>query len=79
MEIARERFLDETRQLHLSLTLRSRTTEMHSVLTALTTEQRDGVAAALARALDDISAIVRPPLAGSSLEGRRASTHGPSL
>ena len=79
MEIARERFLDDTRRLHVSLTLRSRTTEMHSALTALTSEQRDGVAAALARALDDISAIVRPPLAGSSREGRRATMRGQSL
>jgi hypothetical protein len=79
MEIARERFLDDTRQLHLSLTLRSRTSEMHSALTALTTEQRDAVAGAIARALDDISAIVRPPLAGSPVEGRRASMHGPTF
>ena len=41
MEIARERFLDESRQYHLSLTLRSRTTEMHSVLTALSHDERD--------------------------------------
>jgi hypothetical protein len=63
MEIARERFLDDTRQLHLTLLLRSRTPEMHSVLSGLTTTQRDAVAVALARALDDISAIVRdnPP------------------
>jgi hypothetical protein len=59
MEIARERFLDDTRRLHLTLMLRSRTTEMHSVLTALSNDQRDAVAVALARALDDISAIVR--------------------
>lgn len=59
MEIARERFLDQTRDYHLTLTLRSRTTEMHSVLTALSGEQRDAVSAALARALDEISGIVK--------------------
>ena len=35
MEIARERFLDDSRRYHLTLSLRSRTTEMHSVLTGL--------------------------------------------
>jgi hypothetical protein len=58
MEIARERFLDDTRLLHLTLMLRSRTTEMHSVLSGLSHDQRAAVAVALARALDDISAIV---------------------
>ena len=68
MEIARERFLDETRRHHLTLTLRSRTTEMHSVLTALTSDERDGVSAALARALDEIAAIV-----SGSLSARQAA------
>ena len=79
MEIARERFLDETGRLHLSLLLRSRTTEMHSALTGLTSDQRDAVAAALARALDDISAIVGRPPEGSPPEDLRGSRRGPSL
>lgn len=58
MEIARERFLDESRAYHLTLSLRSRTTEMHSVLTALSGDERERVSAALARALDDIHAVV---------------------
>jgi hypothetical protein len=62
MEIARERFLDDTRQYHVTLMLRSRTTEMHSLLTALTSDERDRVGAALARALDDIVAVVAPRL-----------------
>jgi len=57
MEIARERFLDDSRSYHMTLTLRSRTTEMHSLLTALTSEERDAVNIALARALDDIRAV----------------------
>ena len=58
MEIARERFLDESRLYHLTLTVRSRTTEMHSLLTALSSDDRDRVSAALSRALDEIMAIV---------------------
>jgi hypothetical protein len=58
MEIARERFLDDSRTYHLTLTLRSRTTEMHSALTALGSDERDRVAAVLARALDEIQQVV---------------------
>jgi hypothetical protein len=58
MEIARDRFLDESRSYHLSLSLRSRTSEMHSVLSALSSEERDAVSAALARALDEIRVVV---------------------
>ena len=58
MEIARERFLDESREYHLTLALRSRTTAMHSVLTALTADERAAVAASLSRALDEIAAVV---------------------
>lgn len=59
MEIARERFLDESREYHLTISLRSRTTEMHSVLTALSADEREAVNGALIRALDEIEAIVR--------------------
>ena len=58
MEVARERFLDDSRLYHVTLTLRSRTTEMHSLLTDLTSEERDAVTVALARALDDITAVL---------------------
>jgi hypothetical protein len=61
MEIARERFLDDTRRYHVSLILRSRTTDMHSVLTGLSTEQRDVVSATLARALDEIQTAIGDP------------------
>jgi hypothetical protein len=66
MEIARERFLDDSRRYHVSLTVRSRTTEMHSLLTALTSEERDRVGAALANALDEIVAIAGARLSGSA-------------
>ena len=58
MEIARERFLDDTRRFHLTISLRSRTTEMHSALSALSPDQRDAVGLALARALDQIQELV---------------------
>lgn len=58
MEIARERFLDDSRLLHLTLMLRSRTSETHSLLTSLTSDERDEVSLALAKALDEISAVV---------------------
>lgn len=54
MEIARERFLDDTRRFHLTISLRSRTPEMHSTLSGLSPDQRNAVGAALARALDEI-------------------------
>ena len=58
MEIARERFLDPSRDYHLTLALRSRTTTMHSALTSLTPDERAAVAASLSRALDEIAAVV---------------------
>ena len=64
MEIARERFLDESRLYHLTLSLRSRTTEMHSVLTALSAQEKDAVSAALAKALDEIGALLTARLVG---------------
>ena len=75
MEIARERFLDDTGAYHVTLTLRSRTTETHSLLTALSSDEREAVARALARALDEINAVVagrlpRPP--GPPATERRA-------
>ncbi len=58
MEIARDRFLDESRQYHLTLGLRSRTTEMHSLLTALSNDDRDAVTSAMTRALDEIARVL---------------------
>ena len=44
----------------MTLALRSRTTEMHSVLSALDAGQRAAVQGALARALDDIADVLSP-------------------
>ena len=45
MEISRERFLDESRSYHLTIGIRSRTTEAHSLLSALTPDEREQVSA----------------------------------
>ncbi len=63
MEIVRERFVDDSKLYHLTLGLRSRTNEMHSVLSALTPDERDAVGAAIVRALDEIGVLIGPRLA----------------
>ena len=62
MEIARERFLDDTRTYHVAISVRSRTTQAHSLLTALTAEEREQVNAALVAAMDRIHSVLRPHL-----------------
>jgi hypothetical protein len=62
MEIVRERFLDDSKLYHLSLGLRSRTSEMHSVMSALSADERDAVGAAIAKALDEIGTVIKPRL-----------------
>jgi hypothetical protein len=62
MEIVRERFLDDSKLYHLSLGLRSRTSEMHSVMSALSAAERDAVGAAIAKALDEIGTVIKPRL-----------------
>ena len=62
MEIVRERFLDDSKLYHLSLALRSRTSEMHSVMSALSADERAAVGAAIARALDEIGTVIKPRL-----------------
>ncbi len=59
MEIARERFLDDTRTYHLTVGLRSRTTAAHSLLSALTDDERAQVSAAIVHALDEVERILR--------------------
>ena len=62
MIIERERYLDDTSGRLISLGVRSRSAETHSLLTALSEDERTAVADALARALDDIAAIRRAKL-----------------
>ena len=63
MEISRERFLDESRSYHLTIGIRSRTTEAHSLLSTLSPEEREQVGVAIVKAMDQIEKIVRPHLA----------------
>lgn len=62
MEIARERFLDDSRTYHLTIGVRSRTTEAHSVLTSLTPDEREQVSNAMVTAMDQIEKILRSHL-----------------
>ena len=64
MEITIDRYLDDGKASLVSLGLRSRTTEMHSVLSALDAAQRAAVQAALTKAMDDIVAVMQPVAAG---------------
>jgi hypothetical protein len=65
MEFAFDRYLDDGRDLHLTISLRSRTTEMHSALTALDQAQRQALTAALTAALDTVSGILQAKSAAS--------------
>jgi hypothetical protein len=60
MEIARERFLDDSRTFHLTIGIRSRTAEAHSLLSSLTPDEREQVSVAMVRAMDQIEKIIRP-------------------
>jgi len=62
MIIERERYLDDSAGRLISLALRSRSPEMHSLLTALTAEERTAVADAITRALDEIASVLRARL-----------------
>jgi peptidyl-tRNA hydrolase len=66
MEIARERFLDDSRSYHLTIGIRSRTTEAHSLLSALTPDEREQVSVAMVKAMDQIEKIVRSHLLAQS-------------
>ena len=63
MEIARERFLDDSRTFHLTIGIRSRTTAAHSLLSSLTPDERELVSAAMTKAMDQIEKIIRPHVA----------------
>ena len=64
MEITIDRYLDDGTASLVTLGLRSRTTEMHSVLSALDAAQKAAVHAALTKAMDDIVAVMQPVAAG---------------
>ena len=66
MEIARERFLDDSRSFHLTIGIRSRTAEAHSLLSSLTPDEREQVSVAMVKAMDQIEKIIRARLAPAS-------------
>lgn len=63
MLIARERFLDDSSQLAVSLMLQTRTTEMHSLLSDAPEDVRAAIGVTLAQALDRIQDILRERVA----------------
>jgi len=69
VEISIDRYLDDGETMLMTLGLRSRTSEMHSVLSALDPAQREAVQDALARALDEIGVVMAPVAAGQSKRG----------
>ena len=69
MEILVDRYLDDGADLFMTLALRSRTTEMHSVLSALDAAQRESVQHTLARALDEIAGVLAPVAAAQASRG----------
>jgi hypothetical protein len=66
MLIERERYLDDGADWHVSIALQSRSLRMHSLLTALTLEERGAVSDVLGRALDDVTALLRNKIPGST-------------
>jgi len=60
MEFTIDRYLDDSKASLVTLALRSRTTEMHSVLSALDGDQKAAVQASLRRALDEIVTVLAP-------------------
>ena len=76
VEISIDRYLDDGGELFMTLALRSRTTEMHSVLSALDAGQRAAVQGALARALDEI-AVVMIDGSGGAAEARIECSQAP--
>lgn len=73
MIIARERYLDDTSEYHLTIALATRTGAMHSLLSNVPDHVREAIGATLARALDEIQQQLTPHLGAdkvSPLGGR---------
>lgn len=60
MVISRERYLDETSRYHFTLSLITRTGELHSLVSALPPDLVETIGRALVRALDEVQAAVAP-------------------
>jgi hypothetical protein len=64
MTITRERYLDETSQYHLTISLVTRTGIMHSLLSNIPEEERTSISDILVRALNEIEERLRPHVKG---------------
>jgi hypothetical protein len=62
MIIARERYLDESSNLHLTLSLATRTGVMHSLLSNVPEAERSAISDTLVRALNEIEQRLKPYL-----------------
>jgi hypothetical protein len=62
VEIARDRYLDDTSKFHYTLTLTSRTIQAHSLLTSLSPEEHAALGDMLVRCLDEVQALLRTKL-----------------
>ncbi len=60
MNIARERYLDDTSRFHLTVKLETRTGAMHSLLSNVPPEDREAIGDVLVHAMDEIVARLRP-------------------
>jgi hypothetical protein len=60
MQITRERYLDDTSRYHVELSLATRRSEMHSLLTDVPAEVQQQIGDALVRCLDEIQRLLAP-------------------
>jgi hypothetical protein len=67
MIIARERYLDETSDLHVTVSLATRTGVMHSLLSNVPSAARDAISDILVDALNRIEQELTPHLARHSV------------
>jgi hypothetical protein len=76
MIIARERYLDESSNLHLTLSLTTRTGVMHSLLSNVPEAERSAISDTLVRALNEIEQRLKPYLPLDKLGAPRAKPKG---
>jgi hypothetical protein len=73
MNIARDRYLDDTSRLYIRLVLQTGTQVMHSALSDAPEETRQRVGDALTRALNEIEALLKPVMPAGSPTPRSAA------
>lgn len=71
MIIARDRYLDDSSQYHLTISLATRTGVMHSLLSNMPEQDQQDISDILVHALDEIERRLKPAVPASSL---RAAT-----